>query len=228
MAEERWEKLAAATGLVFALAIIVALLVAPIPPDPGASSEEVASYYTTNGDKIRLQSFVFGIGGIFFLWFLGTIRAYLRAAEGENGRLSGTAFGAGIATFAAFGTGVGLAAALAHRVAEQADPGVTSALHDVASLAFAGTSFPTAVFFTAVALVSGRTKALPAWLGWFSWIIVPVAIVGGAAVFLDEGIFAPGGAFGYAVFALLILWFLAASLVLMRRVGRDTRVTERG
>ena len=228
MAEERWEKLAAATGIVFALGIIVALLVAPVPPDPGAAADEVASYYTDNGDKLRLQTFVFGLAGIFFLWFLGTLRAFLGAAEGGTSRLSATAFGAGIATFAAFGTGIGLVAALAHRVAEQADPGVTSALHDVASLAFAGTSFPTAVFFTAVALVSGRTKALPAWLGWFSWLIVPVALVGGAAVFTDEGAFAPGGMFGYVVFGLLILWFLAAGFVLMQRVGRDTRVAVKG
>lgn len=228
MAEERWEKYAAATGIVFALGIIVALLVAPIPPDPGSSADEVASYYTTNGDKLRLQTFVFGLTGIFFLWFLGTLRAYLGAAEGANNRLSATAFGAGIATFAAFGTGIGIVAALAHRVAEQADPGVTSAMHDFASLAFAGTSFPTAAFFTAVALVSGRTKALPAWLGWFSWLIVPVALVGGASVFFDEGAFAPGAKFGYVVFGLLILWFLAAGFVLMQRVGRDTTVTTRG
>lgn len=228
MAEERWEKLAAATGIVFVIVAAIGLLVAPTPPDPGASPDEVVSYFTDNGDKLRLQALLLGIAGIFFLWFLGTLRAFLGAAEGANNRLSATAFGSGIAAFTAFGTGIGIAAALAHRVAEQADPGVTSALHDVASMFFAGSSFPIAALFAAIALVSGRTKALPAWLGWFAWLLVPVALIGGAAVMLDSGAFAPGGIFGYVTFGLFLLWFLGGSIVLMQRVGRDTRPTTRG
>ena len=228
MAEERWERLAAATGIVFAIVAAIALLVAPTPPDPGTSPEGVVSYFTENGDKLRLQSFLLGLAGIAFLWFLGTLRAYLGAAEGANNRLSATMFGAGVAAFAAFGTGIGIAAALAHRVAEQADPGVTSALHDVASMFFAGSSFPIAALFGAIALVSGRTKALPAWLGWYAWILVPAAVIGGGAVFLDSGAFAPGGIFGYVTFGLFLLWFLGASLILMQRVGRDTAPTTRG
>lgn len=228
MAEERWEKLAAATGIAFAVVTGIALALVETPPDPGATPDAVAAYYTDNGDKLRLQAYVLGIGGILFLWFLGTLRAFLRSAEGENGRLSATAFGAGIATFAAVGTSIGIASALAHRVAEQADPGVTSAFHDFSAMAFAGASFPMAAFFLAVALLSGRTKALPAWLGWFSWLLVPVALIAAAAVFMDTGAFAPGGMYGYVLFGLALLWFLAAGVVLMQRVGRDTTVTERG
>lgn len=228
MAEERWERLAAATGIAFVVVTAISLVIAPTPPDPGAAPDTVASYYTDNGDKLRLQSYVLGIGGVFFLWFLGTLRAFLRGAEGENGRLSATAFGAGIATFAAIGTGAGITATLAHRVAEQADPGVTSAMHDLAAMSFAGASFSTAAFFTAVALVSGRTKALPAWLGWFAWLLLPLSLIGAAAVFLDSGPFAPGGVFGYVGFGLTLLWFLGASVVLMQRVGRGTQPTTRG
>lgn len=228
MAEERWERLAAATGIAFVVVTAVALFMAPTPPDPGTAPDVVATYYTDNGDKLRLQSYLLGIGGIFFLWFLGTLRAFLGAAEGANNRLSATAFGAGIATFTAIGTGAGIAATLAHKVAEQADPGITSAMHDFASMSFAGASFPTTAFFAAVALVSGRTKALPAWLGWFAWLLVPVSLVAAGAVFLDSGAFAPGGVFGYAGSGLTLLWFLGASVVLLQRVGRDTRVATRG
>ena len=227
MTEERWERYAATTGVAFVVVAGIGLAIAPMPPDPGATPQDVVSYFTDNGDKLRLQALLLGIAGIFFLWFLGSLRAFLRAAEGLHGRLSGVAFGAGIASFAAYGTGIGMSAALAHRVAEQADPGVTSAFHDVAAMAFAGSSFPIAALFAAVALVSGRTKVLPAWLGWFAWLLVPVSLIGGAAVMLDEGAFAPGGIFGYITFGLFLLWFLAASLVVMGRVGRDTVPTRR-
>ncbi|MGH2686031.1 MAG: hypothetical protein ACRDJP_11255 [Actinomycetota bacterium] len=227
MPPERWERLGAATGIVFAVVAAVGLFIAPLPPDPGAPASEIAGYFTENRDRVLIQVWTLGLAGVFFLWFLGSLRSYLRAAEGEPGRLSAVVFGAGIAAFASFGTGTGLAGALAHSVAEQGGLEVTLAFERLAQLALAGTGFPLFVLLAAASLVSGRTKALPAWLGWLGWALAALALVSSLAVFFDEGALAPGGIVGVVLFAAFVVWFLAASLVMVGRVGRDSRPTRR-
>lgn len=222
MAQEGWERLAAATGIAFAVVGAIGLLIVPLPPEPGASAEAITSYFTENRSRLLAQVWILGLAGVFFLWFLGSLRSYLRAAEGETGRLSAVVFGAGIAAFAAFGTGTGVAGALAHSVAQEADPGVTVALERFAQMALAGTSFPLFVLLVAASLVSGRTRAFPAWLGWLGWVLAALALVASTAVFFDDGALAPGGMIGFVLFGAFLLWFAAASAVLTRRSGRPT------
>ena len=227
MANERWERLGAATGIVFAIVAAIGLLLAPLPPPPGASGEEITSYFIENRGRVLAQVWVLGLAGVFFLWFLGSLRSFLRAGEGEHGRLSAVAFGGGIAAFAAFGTGTGIAGALAHSVAEEAGPGVTAGMEHFAQMVLAGTSFPIFVLVAATSLVSGRTRVFPAWLGWLGWVVAALALLGSLAVFFDDGALAPGGIVGFVLFGAVIVWFLAVSVVLMGRVGRDTVPTRR-
>ena len=223
MADDRWERLGAATGIVFVVLAVAGLLFVSMPPEPGASVEEVVAYSVENRDGLLIQSYLFGLAGIFFLWFLGSLRAYLRRAEGDPGRLSAVAFGAGIATFAAFGTGTGIAAAIAYSIAGTASPDVTAALSRIVALAFTGTSFPLIALVASTALVGGRTKTLPAWHGYFGWLLIPIALVSSLGTFFADGPLAPGGMYGYALFGLFLVWFLAASIHLTREAGRPSR-----
>ena len=45
-----------------------------------------------------LGTFLFMVGTLFFLWFLGLVRTRLVAAEGGSHRLSSIAFAGGVAT----------------------------------------------------------------------------------------------------------------------------------
>ncbi|HEV3475559.1 MAG TPA: hypothetical protein VG602_09355, partial [Actinomycetota bacterium] len=118
MADERlWERVAAATGIVFVVLGIIAIAIVPQAPQPDASADEVAAYFVDRGDGVIAQTYLFAVAGLFFLWFLGSLRAHLRRAEGGTGRLSAIFFAGGIATFAAFGTGSGISAALAAGIA---------------------------------------------------------------------------------------------------------------
>jgi hypothetical protein len=227
MPDERWERLGAATGILFVVVAAIGLVFVPTPPGPTAPDAEVVAYSVEHRDGLLIQSYLFGLAGVFFLWFLGSLRAYLGKAEGEGARLSAIAFGGGIATFAAFGTGSGIAAALAYSIAGQADPGITVALSRVAAIVFTGTAFPLVVLVAATALVGGRTKTLPAWHGWFGWLLIPIALISSLAVFFGEGSFAPGGLWGYILFGVFLMWFLATSLLLTQRVGRDSRPTKK-
>lgn len=44
--DPRWERVAAATGVVFAILAFVAFIIEPNPASPGDSSEEILSFFT--------------------------------------------------------------------------------------------------------------------------------------------------------------------------------------
>lgn len=81
MADTRWERLGAATGIVFVILSVLALF---IGGQPGAAPD-VVQYFVENRGRLLVQSFLAGVASIFFLWFLGSVRSYLRAAEGAPG-----------------------------------------------------------------------------------------------------------------------------------------------
>jgi hypothetical protein len=93
-ADPRWERLGAATGILFVFLSVLAL---SIGGQPGAAPD-VVQYFVDNRGRLLVQSFLAGVASIFFLWFLGSVRSYLRAAEGGTGRLSAVAFAGGILT----------------------------------------------------------------------------------------------------------------------------------
>lgn len=226
MAEARWERLAAATGIVFVILGVVAYLIAGQPPKADDSVDQIVSYYTENRDSVLLSGYLWGVAGIFFLWFLGSLRAHLRVAEGEAGRLSAVVFGSGLLLGAFFVAGIVTQSALAFGIPQgfaQAQAPVSAAFFALASQAFAFTSFFVVVFAGATALISGRTKVFPAWLGWFGWLVALSGAVGTIAVFTESGAFATGGAYTNIGFGLFFLWFLALAVTLTQHVGRGSR-----
>lgn len=221
MAEQRWERLGAATGIVFVILGVTAYLIAGQPPQPGDPVPDIVGYHVENTDAITLSSYLWGIAGIFFLWFLGSLRSYLRQAEGDTGRLSAVVFGSGLVGGAVFTVGIVLlSAADRQTLGEQGFTGAIVILHVVGQQALAFSSFAFVVFALATAVISGRHRALPAWLGWFSWLVALTTLVGSLAIFNETGAFAIGGAYTNIAFGLFFLWFLALSAMLTQRAGR--------
>lgn len=223
MAEERWERLGAATGIVFVILGVVAYLIVGQPPQPGDTPPEIVGFHVENTDTLTLASYLWGVAGIFFLWFLGSLRSYLRRAEGDTGRLSAVVFGSGLVGGAVYTAGIVLlSAAERPAVGEGGLGGPTGIilLHVVGQQALVFSSFAFVVFAAATAVISGRHRALPAWLGWFSWLVAATTLVGSLAVFNDTGAFAIGGAYASIAFGLFFLWFLALSVILTQRAGR--------
>jgi hypothetical protein len=217
MAEERWERLAAATGIIFVILGVAAYLIAGTPPKAGASAEEIVAYHVDNLDAIQTSSYLWGIAGIFFLWFLGSLRAHLRRAEGDTGRLSAVVFGSGLVAGTIYTVGVLLYASIhAHT-----SPEATHLLHDVAMRAVTFSAFGFIAFAVATALISGRTKVYPAWLGLLAWLVALAGAGASLALLVDSGPFATGEIFGKVAFGLFFLWFLALSVVTTQQVGKE-------
>jgi hypothetical protein len=221
---DRYARYGAATGILFVLFVIIGFLVTPNPPAADASAAEVFEYVSDKQDTLHTVQLLFAAAGFFFIWFIGTLRHSLAAAEGDGGRLATTAFGAGLIAIATLMVAFGLAATAALHPAENG-PELTHALID-ASLVIPAVACPAAVvFFVANGLSILRSAYLPSWLGWLGLITALFNLPAIGAVYTDSGAFAADGVLGFFIgFVLFLVWNLAASIVLYRRLGEGRTV----
>jgi hypothetical protein len=219
MNDHQWERFGAASGTVFVLLFVAGMFVGS-PPDFGAPPEEVSRYYVEDQEAVQTTVVLFTAGLFFFLWFLGSLCGVLQAAEGGTGKLSAVVFGGGLVTVASFIVTLTFVAGAAFRP-EQTSPELTRTLDDLTFLVFAPGACAVVAFFAAAAAVTLQTGALPAWLGWLAVVsaISNALTVGG--VFTDSGPFSGDGIFSYVGFFGLLIWVLAASIILLRRAGAE-------
>src|ERR1700754_3119685 len=92
------EQLGAATGLVVVALMGIAFIVgiSPKPPGLDAPVGQVQAFIVQNQNALRLEVFFTSLAMLFFLWFLGSVRAKMRSSERGAGRVSGIASGGGI------------------------------------------------------------------------------------------------------------------------------------
>ena len=146
-------------------------------PPSDASGMSALHFFQDHTGRILLGTFLFLLGSLFFLWFLGLVRTRLVAAEGGTHRLSSIAFAAGVATAISliFYPSVHAAAAInnVHLSADAAQVylGINTAFLYAAELS-------AVVFLLAVGLLSLSTRIFPAWLSWATlvlafWLLIP-------------------------------------------------------
>jgi hypothetical protein len=202
---ERWAPLAGVGAVV--LWLISVLGGGPVPDTFEATGQEWLAYITGNGGRILISRLLLLLGDLLFLWFLGTLRARLLAAEGQPGRWTAIAFGSGIATavmLIASATPV-LAAAAA---ADALEPSAGQALAVAEYAFFIGAEIAGAALLMATGLLAIRTAVLPAWLGWASLVVALLLLT----------IIGPIGFI--AIVIGFPLWVVVVSVLLWRRGER--------
>jgi len=149
-------------------------------PPSDASPARALAFFQVHTGTVLLGTLLFGLGTLFFLWFLGLIRTQLGPAEGGTRRVSSIAYAAGIAmAICLLLTPATHAAGAINNVglspdAAQVYLGLNSGFYWAAGLSGA-------VFLLATGLTSLSTGAFPSWLAWASiglavWLlIVPIA-----------------------------------------------------
>src|SRR5437016_4980688 len=132
VADAKGRKFDAATGIGFAVVAVVGLALPGTPPKASDSTTKIISFFADHRGDILAARFVFALAAVLFLWFLGSLRSYLRAGEGGEGRLSAAAFGGGVAGIVLLLTGVAVLNGIAFELARTpgADPNVTRAVFD--------------------------------------------------------------------------------------------------
>jgi hypothetical protein len=211
------DRVAAVTGVLFVVVLLVGQYVAPDLVYPEEQVGGVAgTFYVNYESRLLAQAVLFGVASVLFLFFLGGLRAFLARAEGQEPRLAPVVLAAG-AVF----TGLGLfrAATLTALVSlrgnelgvrAQGSGWAARALYYLEGAIGNLALFPFAAFLAAAAVVLVRTRVLPAWLGW-----------AGAALGLVVGLMAAGSIVGLdigpadqAIFVLGLVWVAALAFCL--------------
>jgi hypothetical protein len=211
------EQIGAASGLVTAILFGVSFVIglSPDVPNMDDSAVQVATYVSQNQDALQVVVLLNTLAMLSFLWFLGSVRAGLRGAEGGAGRVSGIASGGGLvgATFVILAQVFVAVAAL--RPGET-DPGLTRVLIDLELMSIGLGAAAFAVFFFAVAGAALYDGGLPKVLGWLAGLAGLAALVGVVTVFTTTGVFAADDAFGFWVrYAAFVAWVAVASALLL-------------
>src|SRR4030042_436334 len=211
---KRW---GAATGyLAFARGIAAAGLERGAPPANAPVEQSLADFVKYRAELLA-QSLLFVRSAGVLLWFIGSLRSFLSKAEEGTGRLSSVAFGAGILwaglqlvmqggqVALAMGANADLPAALAGMMGD-----LTYALSVIAYV-------PMGIMLAAMAVVSWRFKAFPAWLAWLSAVAAAANLLMSAGIVAQGGPLVPGGVLTYALYLLQAVWQGATPPVMLAR-----------
>jgi hypothetical protein len=209
--DRRWAQWAPVSGIVFVVLFIVGMSLINLP-DGDDSAQKIASFYNDKGDRAQtiIASYLLVLAGVFFFWFLGSLRSRLLAVENAPGRLTSIAFGGGLVFVAMLMA----AAACFMTVAADITFGDEKFVSVDAARLLPELGYPILLIgglFAAIAMVDAasvlivRTGVLPRWIGWTGFVVAVLLLF---------------GAFFLPVIALL-LWVLIVSVAMLRRGGME-------
>ena len=204
----RWSPV---SGVVFVVLYVIAGVIFSDAPAPSASDDAILSYYAESGyqRKFAIAFLLTTIAAPFFLWFLGSLAARLRQAEGEPGWFSRIALVSGGAFVAVAFVGTALSQFVPDAVNNDPDqfgldPDIARLLTNAAYTLNSELAVPLAApLVLATSLVFLRTGLLPRWVGWAGLAVTLVSFVG----------FLVGPTF-------LLVWILVVAVYLVRRAPR--------
>ena len=207
--EDRNARLGALGGIVSVVALFVGFgLVAANAPKFDESAQAWSAFFNDHATRIQIGVMIVGVGVFFFIWFLGSLRSAIAAAEGGTGRLASIAFGGGLVGSAILMVTLTATAAAAFRP-DQIDPSLTRALNDFGAMTAGPAAGALTALFAATAIAGYRHRFVPAWVAGFSALAAITQPLALGVVFCTSGAFAADGVLGFIVpvltFAIAIL-----------------------
>lgn len=169
------ERYAPLTGVLAILLWLIGFAIFEVvgdTPESDATPQDFLTYFGEEEGSIFGGSFVFALGSLAFIWFVGTLRAALATAEGAPGRVSGIAFAGGIGTFL-FSLAVVMGQLGGVFAADEANfaPEAAQALWYAYDGLFVASGFTSLVVALGTGLVILRTGVLQRWWGWVSLLV---------------------------------------------------------
>ena len=202
--KQLWDRWAPLAGVLSVVCSLVGVLFVLGQPQEKDSDAKIVAYFAQHSHQVRgvVGFFVFFAGILFLLAFLSSLRERLLAAEGQSGRLSALAFGAGIASLPLWGVSMLLAFAASFTSGEsskfQLDPNTYRLLSTTSYFAWVAALIVSAVVVWATSALALRTGVLPRWYGllgiaagivqlfglflfpflvWWLWIVVTAVLL---------------------------------------------------
>ena len=207
MSDVKWERYGAASGFAMVVLGAAAMVFERAPV--------TAADFVANRSALVTQSMLFLASAAVGLWFVGSLRAYLLRAEGEPGRVSTVAFGAGVA----WATLNMMAQAFQVGVANDPEAEAQIALIETMNAVFTIANLPLAVMLVAVAVVSLRHHAFPVWLGWLALVAAGAQTLLWLSTASQDGPLASGSWLSFVLYPFLLIWLVPATVIMVKRAG---------
>jgi hypothetical protein len=208
-------RLGGLAGILFVVIGVVAVFLPGTPP----KADEVAkigTYLTDKRGSILAANYLTCTAFVFFLVFVGALRAQFGIADPTGIRPGSVVLAGGVTAAALVIAGSAVINGAAFQVASAGDLNLNHALYDVANDLFFAAGFGFAAFFIGAAAAIVLTGGLPSVMAPAALVVALVNLVGGIGLFVKSGFFAIGGAFGVIVPLVTLLWILAASIFMLR------------
>lgn len=215
-----WERLQAATGMIYVLIALTALLIVSPPPAAGASAREIATFYTVHGTAFMVGGYVCIAGEIFYLWFIAYLRRVLGQAEGGVHQLSTLSFGAGVSVSTISFAVAGIGQTLPCLARDPSALSILKILSDIVDTGFTTIFIPAILLVGAASVVMLRTSILPRWVGILGLVIAVLQLFGSLSLAVMPGSFlTSGGPSTIVAYLSLLLWLVVVSGTLVVKVG---------
>ena len=174
--EERLAPLDGIAAVAFWVAGVVVLQGPANQPDTDSGPVQALAFFKNNENEIFVGTFLFMVGSLFFLWFLGLVRTRLVEAEGGSHRLSSISFAGGVATSVSLLAMPAIHAAGAIN-SENLTPDSAQVYLGINVAFFYAAELSAAVFLLALGLASLSGQAFPIWLAWVSIVLAAVLVI---------------------------------------------------
>ena len=216
MSDSTRRQLDAATGILFALLITIALFLPGQPPKAQDPVEAIAALLIERRSAFLVGGYIAGLAAMAYLWFLGSVRDYLRARGARE--LTDAVSAGGVFAITSMLLGIMLFSGVAFVAAQLGDAALVRALSDAGTMSIEMSKFGFAVFVLAVARAA-PPGALPRWLLRLGVAAVPLMLVSAVGLFVDRGIFQLGGALDLAGGVPALVWIVGLSLMMMQNTS---------
>jgi hypothetical protein len=218
MDQAKWNRLAAAAGILGIVLLVVGFAAGGALPKPDDGSDKIVKYLTDHRGGLLFSAFALTLATPFVLWFFGSLRGLLFEAEGGRGALATTFIVSVVILLTVFSVGVLILTTLAWRGPDGLDGPQLRLLYGMVVLAStSATSMASAASVAAPSLLIWRTGVLPRWIAGIGVLVILANVVELVGVFSRTGGNAGGSGAGMAAVPLWIIFFLATSIALLRR-----------
>lgn len=171
-----WERLAALAGVVAVVLWVVGAVMQDSSNLPQETPEETLAWFRAETGTLLASSYLWMLGSVFFVIFLGALRLRLLAVEGPTAFFTAIAFAGGTAT--AILTMLMPGGILAGAISENeltADSALTLTFVELAF--FGAAKLSAALMLAAAAVVILRYRALPRWIGWSALLLALLMLI---------------------------------------------------
>ncbi|MFI5259958.1 MAG: hypothetical protein ACHQ01_10180 [Candidatus Limnocylindrales bacterium] len=225
MSEAQVRRWTGAAGVAGFVVFLIALPLYVLGPQPMGRLEDSAQFADAVGEVNNLilarTSIADPLILACLLVFVAGFSRLIRQARPDHEWLAAVVFGAGLVVLTLELVGDGLAAGAALDTSATADPTVVRGLWEASIVFYGGIGLMmSAVFLAALGFSTLATGIVPRWIGRLGYAAAAINLAAAPTIFAGTNVTGFYTANGYVTFlaqGLMLLWFLAAGVAMLRR-----------